>query len=408
MLKFSFLIFFYFLLYAKIYSLNISKIQDNSTISKIESKDAGIYKLNDNYDFSGNLKYKYTNLKRKLSSSKKNLILGSVVSLKWEAVQPFFKSFEAVGFENCDCIIFASKLSENTIKNIESCGAIVKNIPFEFSNLNINKIRWKMYLEYINENLDKYNLILSTDTRDAIFQQDIFQLYDSDKPFLGIALEDDFLSEKLLKRWIIYAFGEDVYKQLENKRMICAGTIIGSIDKYLQLANRVWEKVQNKTFDTNLHDQAVVSYIIYIEKLFDDCLKISDYQDGYILTLGILKKTILIDSEDNILNGNGEIGGLIHQYDRKKNITEKLRKKFCIEGKVNITKKIFSNKKEKKHNLKLVILFNIFIIIIVSIIIVFALSRFRPIRKFKKSGYKRYKNKKTTKMKKYRSSKFKF
>ena len=79
---------------------------------------------------------------------------------------------------------------------------------------------------------------------------------------------------------------------------------MGTTNKFLLLANRVWEKVKYQPFHRKLNDQVVVNYVIYIEKLFDDCLKKSENNDGKIITIGFIKKNVSLDSEDNILNEN--------------------------------------------------------------------------------------------------------
>ena len=284
-----------------------------------------LYNTKENSNKSDQLNNKYSNLKRKLSPSKKNLILGTIVNYDWKVVEPFFKSFEAVGFKNCDFVIFISRLSENTTNKIESYGVIIKYIPKEYENLIPNKIRYKLYIDFLNENKDKYNLVLHVDIRDSIFQKDFFQLYDIKKPFLGVALEEGiFLNETINKGWFIYAFGEDAYKKVENERIICSGTIWGTADKFLQLLNEIWEKVKNGCFNINWHDQTVFNYIIYVEKKFDDCLLKTENKDGNVLTLGIVKnKNISLDSEDNILNENGDIVALVHQYERLKTLSKK-------------------------------------------------------------------------------------
>lgn len=380
MFYFSSILFLYFFFKCKAIYLNFHLIKKKPKIY-LES-----YKLKEKFYI---LKNKYSNSKRNLIPSKRNLILSTVINYKWEVIQPFFKSFESVEFENCDCVVFVSKLSNYTIKKIKSCGAIIKIIPKEYSKMNVNKMRWKMYFDYVIDNKDKYKLVLATDSRDAFFQQDLFQFYDSKQSFLGLALEDDYLNEKVLRYWIKYAFGNEIYKKLENKRMICAGTIWGTVDKFLQLANKMWEIVKNNSSNLKFHDQAVFSYVIYILKPFDDCLKKSEYKDGYVITLGLVNKNIALDEENNILNGKGEIAALVHQYDRKKEITKIVRKKFCVEGKI-YNSKIISKKKNKK--LKFFIFFLLFILIIIIIVIIIIFYRLKYISKKKdKLIYKNYK-----------------
>ena len=385
-----------------IISRNLSPIREESIISKNEMN--AITSFN-NHNYSEQINNKYLNPKRKLNESKKNLILGVILNYDWKIVQPYFKSFEGVGFENCDCVMFVSKLSESTKSKIESCGVIIKDIPSEYLYMNINKMRWKLYLDYLNENIDKYKVILSTDVRDTIFQLDLFQIYTGEKPFLGVSLEGKlFLYSIQNKGWFIDAFGEDEFNKIVNEDIICAGAVWGTADKFLLLTNEMWEKAKNSPSLVKLHDQSIISYIVYIEKIFDDCLIKSGYKDGYVLTIGRRKTNVSLDSEGNILNEKGEIAAVLHQYDRVEYYMPIMRKRFCIEGKVNITKKY---KKKEVFNLqKFIIIF--FIIIDAFILIIFILSIIISKRKMRKYGYKKYKEKKKKKEKYKNISKYKF
>ena len=295
MFKSSSLVFLYMICKYNIINQNLPPSFQDSIIHKKEDKDIVSYQTNEKSHYSREVNNKYSNLKRKLSSSKKNLILGIVTNYKWKVIQPFFKSFEAVGFENCDCVVFVSNIAENTTKKIESCGVIVKYIPKEYEKMIANQIRFKLYSDYLKENLDKYNLVLHVDIRDSIFQKDFFQFFDSKKPFLGITVEDGFMTEYYNKKWFLYSFGEEVYKRVEKKRILCSGTIWGTADKFLQLVNIMWEKVQikNGLYNKEVSDQPIFNYIIYIDKIFDDCIIKTDNKDGIILTLGLYRKASL-------------------------------------------------------------------------------------------------------------------
>ena len=55
--------------------------------------------------------------------------------------------------------------------------------------------------------------------RDVIFQKDLFEYYNSNISFLGVALEDGNLSERTNKKWIIDAYGMDIYNSIKNQRI---------------------------------------------------------------------------------------------------------------------------------------------------------------------------------------------
>ena len=100
----------------------------------------------------------------------------------------------------------------------------------------------------------------------------------------------------------------------------------------------MWEKLDSEWFlRLNVIDQAVGNYIIYHDKIFDNCLIKSENKDGPVMTLGLYDKAkIFFDLDDNIVNGEGKVAAVIHQYDRIPQIVQKVINKYCPE--INITK----------------------------------------------------------------------
>ena len=343
-------------------------------------------KANDFYYSSSVQNLKYTNsniLNAKTKLVKKNLLIGAFIKYEWQLIEPFFLSFISVGFENCECVMFVKKISENTINKIKSLGIIVHKIPDKYADINIINLRWKIYADFLKDNIDKYNLVFTTDLRDSFFQLDVFKFYNSSRPFLGIAIEDGTLSEKRNKNWIINAYGSDLHKTIKDERIICIGTIWGTPDKFLKFSSVMWEKLSsNYSLSHKVIEQAVTNYIIYHDKMFNNCLLKSDNKDGRVMTIGLTRsKDIKLDSENNILNGKGEIAAVIHQYDRSQNISKYIRNKYHWEMKKEgnnffnrIIKKLNENLKENKEKYKswknalsygIIIIFYIFVILLI-------------------------------------------
>ena len=278
--------------------------------------------------------------KKKGETSKKNLLIGSVINYNWTIIEPFFKSLKQANFKNCDFIIFVGNMTKKTIDKIQSCGVLIHEIPLHiFKNMKIINYRWKLYADFLQNNKDKYNLVFTADIRDTIFQQDLFYFLPNNSSFLGIALEDCTLSEETNKKWIINAYGEDVHKKIESQRTICIGTLWGTVDIFLNFSIIMYEKLSSQLYINNkVIEQAVTNYLIYYEKLFNDYLIKSDNKDGKVMTIGVTKReNILLDIENNILNLKGEKAAVIHQYDRKPNIRNLIINKYCPEIK-NLTK----------------------------------------------------------------------
>ena len=220
---------------------------------------------------------------------------------------------------------------------MESYNVTIIKIQRTIKALIIN-YRHKLYEDFLRNNTDKYNLVLSIDVRDSFFQKDIFKYYENIKTFLSFALEDDILSQNVNKDWIINAFGYNVYNAIKHERIICGGTVLGSLDKIMEFSSIIW-KIMNQSDDSREKwiDQSVINYLIYYKKLFSNITIIrNENKDSPFLTLATSKpESFIIDSEDNILNINGEIPAVIHQYDRHKKILIKVLKKYSNDNNNN-------------------------------------------------------------------------
>lgn len=283
----------------------------------------------------------FSNKKRSnIQNLKKNLIIGAVINYKWKKVAPFIKSYKMSGIKNCDCILFISNMPTDTINKIKSFGIIVYNIPKYYRNKKIINYRWKLYKDFLISNSYKYNLVMAVDVKDVFFQKDPFQYYIGKKSFLGVAIEDGTLSKGINKKWVIKAYGWKLHREIKEKRIICVGTVWGTIDKFIEFSGKMWQILNSRwSFRHRVIEQAVGNFIIYHDKMFKDCLVTSENDDGPIMTIGTRKrKEIYFDLNDNILNKKGEVASVVHQYNRVPAIFRKEFNKYCsdlLENKVN-------------------------------------------------------------------------
>ena len=108
---------------------------------------------------------------------KKNLIVGTIENYPLKVILPFFKSLKNSDFKNYDIVIFTRNVSQELINYLISIKVIVYQISKNYKHFPAFTIRWKLYIDFLNKNKNKYNLILHADVRDTIFQKDIFKLY---------------------------------------------------------------------------------------------------------------------------------------------------------------------------------------------------------------------------------------
>ena len=132
-----------------------------------------IFKINAkhiNNSFNKNL----TITKKNVINQKGNTLLGVILNYDWKIIAPFFISFKKARFNNCDCVMFVENLTQETINKMESYNVTIIKIQRTIKALIIN-YRHKLYEDFLRNNTDKYNLVLSIDVRDSFFQKDIFK-----------------------------------------------------------------------------------------------------------------------------------------------------------------------------------------------------------------------------------------
>ena len=282
------------------------------------------------------------------NSNQKNLIIGLIKGYTWQIIKPFFISLISAKIQNYELVMFVDKLSEETLDKIKLCGAIIKDIPEK--NLGFQdliKYRWKLFSDFLKENKDKYNLVFATDVKDVIFQKDIFKYYNSTKPFISFNLEDTTLRNPLNKNWVRnFCKTNEEYFKIADEQVISEGTIISTIDKFIEFADTLWQEISNLS---NINDQGAINYLIYYKKLLNDSIIMSD-NTGPIMALGVTgTNKILLDSNNNVLNNKGKIAAVVHKYDRKPDIVRKINKKFNDDV-LNTHLNIDKTKKENKNN----------------------------------------------------------
>ena len=327
-----------FLFYIYLFNLYESKNLSNNSKEII---------ISFNYETKLEEKFQLRNLDSD-NSNQKNLIIGLIKGYTWQIIKPFFISLISAKIQNYELVVFVDKLSEETLDKIKLCGAIIKDIPEKNLGFqNLVKYRWKLFSDFLKENKDKYNLVFATDVKDVIFQKDIFKYYNSSKPFISFNLEDTTLRNPLNKNWVKnFCKTNEEYFKIADEQVISEGTIISTIDKFIEFADTLWQEISNLS---NINDQGAINYLIYYKKLLNDSIIISD-NTGPIMALGVTgTNKILLDSNNNVLNNKGKIAAVVHKYDRKPDIVRKINKKFNDDV-LNTHLNIDKTKKENKNN----------------------------------------------------------
>ena len=180
--------------------------------------------------------------------------------------------------------------------------------------------RWKMYLDFLERYGDDYEMVFVADTRDVIFQGDIFAAFNGCKNWLGFATEaDDIRGSKtgyqLNYEWFESCFGKAQADKIADQKIICCGTVIGSVAEMKIFCHIMWEILKAETVLG--HEQALMNYLVYNDLLPIENLIEIDVDHGEIFTafMYILQKPIYF-RDDKIFRGDDGIPEVVHQYDR--------------------------------------------------------------------------------------------
>ena len=270
---------------------------------------------------------------------KKNLVIGSGKGYSWYTFEPFVRSF-VKNVHSADLVLFVDELTDFTVSQLEKVGKEIqggelKLVPFVTKHMTrylVNN-RWQIFLDYLEKHDSKYDRVLTCDTRDVVFQKNIFDYFSDQKNFFAYTTEaDDIKGSKtgvdLNYTWIEKCFGKDEADRLADKDIICGGTVLASVDEMKIFMKTMVECLPDHV-DFHGVDQVVYQHIIYNKLLpIDNIIKI-DCWTGAIFTAYIFHEYNPVKTKgDLILLGDGEIPAVVHQYDRNEELTEMVDKVY--------------------------------------------------------------------------------
>ena len=253
---------------------------------------------------------------------KKNLVLGAAANYTWEILNPFVNSCRKY-CPDAEIFFFVDNLSDFTRAQLIKNGVSIADFPDEMRRGIPNNTRWKIFADFLDEHGDDYEQIFITDTRDVIFQGDIFAGFKSYQNYLCYVTENDDIrgSKSGTKQnydWIVGCFGKAEADKLLDKKIICSGTVLATADAIKIFCRSMWEILEHKTAD--VFDQATMNYLVWDNRLPIENLIESDVESGAILTLALV--TVFGFSGDKILHVSENCPAVVHQYDRHEELIQ--------------------------------------------------------------------------------------
>lgn len=261
--------------------------------------------------------------------AEKNLVLGSGRGFSWYVWEPFVRSFVRY-FQNTDLVLFVEDLSDFTRYQLETVGKEIKggelklvSFPEELKSRHPANARWKMFSDYVNAQFSEYVQIFISDTRDLFFQGNIFECFRDQCNYLAFAVEDFagslgyYRGTKFdwLYKEIIEIHGKEEADALADKfniSPIIAGTSV-EMKNFLQ---KMWDFMPDSADFYTL--DGVTLWHIFYNKLIntENIIEVRCHSGSMMSADWYFKLNPIEIKDDFVLNGEGKIPAVIHQFDR--------------------------------------------------------------------------------------------
>jgi hypothetical protein len=260
----------------------------------------------------------------------RNVIVGCAWQYQPDELAPFILSWKEHCPEVTMIIIIEPDATEEKITWLLEQGVEIKFFTSGyFIQTNIANSRYFSYLDILLEEQLNFDRVFLTDTRDVIFQGNIFDQIPDDG--IHIFLEDSkYTCSESFNHGIISAcYGETIATLFHRKPIICCGTMLGDTRSMLQyLISMTSARSLDQVIAEGMEpgwDQACHIYLFHTYRLMH-----TKHENGDgVATL------CLTDPSDIKLDGDfvvtyGMRPTVVHQWDRHKNLVELFSKKYSI------------------------------------------------------------------------------
>jgi hypothetical protein len=260
-----------------------------------------------------------------------DLILGFATGYKPHMIAPFVESVRTHGQFVGKIALFVDPAARKMADYLMAHD--IEAIAFDQSKspaAHFNLARSFGYFEYLREQWNSgavFNQILLTDVRDVIFQKPLFGTPCTELEFHleepSFTIGQDWFTARGLEM----AFGKQAVRDLSSKTVSCGGAVSGrAIGIFNYLAQKQLLALGLSTAARSIWgiDQSLHNYILHTGLTR---AAVSKPNFVRVATLGVAQgSNFTCDPEGRVINPNGEISEIAHQWDRHRHLT----KTICV------------------------------------------------------------------------------
>ena len=275
-------------------------------------------------------------------ASKKNLVLGIIDNYTYHEIRIFLLSLKKINYTGHVCLFAGPNISGRTAAKVRANGVEVirykKDFPYvesphqdNFSHLpqpiHIYNFRHFLYYNYLLTHQDQFGIVLLTDVRDVVFQKDPFSFPVKDKIYVAVEnVAEKIGQNSCTAKWINKGYGAEILSLVKDKEVICAGTTLAPTILMLSYLKRLIEEFFIVKDAYKCADQAMHNVLVHTNQIvvhpcynFNGPFLTLDTQDNYRL-----------NAEGLLIDLNGDVIPIIHQYDRHNELLNLFIKKYNV------------------------------------------------------------------------------
>lgn len=272
--------------------------------------------------------------------AKENLIIGGIFNYNINHIKPWVLSINET-MPDAHKVMCISNIGEETQRWLMNQGFELIEMPK--ANIPVHVLRFLSIYEYLSQNWQRFNYVITTDVKDVFFQRNPFEWLKNNKigengkhlvaPSESMLYKDEpWNAENMMQ-----AYGPYIYERFKNSLICCCGVIGGTSEYMKDMVFNIFVNGINRPIP--IVDQVVFNMLIQTQPYKDvtysapqstawtcqagtmaDPTKVEQFEPNWLE----LPPTI---ENNKILTADGEEFYIVHQYDRvpewKKMVQEK-------------------------------------------------------------------------------------
>ena len=261
----------------------------------------------------------------------KNLIIGGFTNYNYNQLKPWVESIDEVCGDDVDKVMVVGNSTQETVGELVKRGWII--VPMPQANIPVHVLRFLGIYDFLKNNYQNYDYVVTTDVKDVYFQADPFKFLNSRK--LVVASEGlKYKDEPWGNENLMQAYGPYVYEEFKENEIFNVGTFGGKSEYVKDMVFNIFTNAINRPIQ--ICDQAVFNVLINTQPFKDVVTKTTQWA----AELGTIMDPSKIEQfrpnlmcsepvfEDGLLKSEGTIFPIVHQYDRVPELKEFVRQKY--------------------------------------------------------------------------------